>query len=168
MRLLFLNPVGTIGGAERVLLDLVASLRAAAPSIDVHLAAAADGPLLDAARSLRVSATVLPLPPSAGELGDSGLAGGRSALSLLLRGPAGAWAAWRYGRQLRRFVDQIRPDVVHSNGIKFHLLTHLARLRGTPVVWHLHDFLSGRRIAAPALRWAARSAAGAVAVSRAV
>jgi glycosyltransferase involved in cell wall biosynthesis len=165
-----LNPVGTIGGAERVLLDLVASLRAAAPSVEVHLAAAADGPLIDAARSLGAAATVLPLPAAVGAMGDSGLGHGRTraALSLLLHTPAAAWVVWRYARRLRRLVEELRPDVVHSNGIKFHLLTRLAGLRGVAVVWHLHDFLSRRALAARGLRWAARAAAGAVAISQAV
>jgi glycosyltransferase involved in cell wall biosynthesis len=170
VKVLFLNPVGTVGGAERVLLDLVASLRAADPSAEVHLAAAADGPLIDAARALGAAATVLPLPAAAGQLGDSALGGGRAraALSLLLRAPAAGWVAWRYARRLRRLVEDVRPDVVHSNGLKFHLLTRLARPRGTTVVWHLHDFVSRRTLMAPGLRWAARAAAGAVAISRAV
>jgi glycosyltransferase involved in cell wall biosynthesis len=126
--------------------------------------------LIDAARALGAAAAVLPLPAAAGELGDSALGsrGARAALSLLLRGPAAAWVAWRYARRLRRLVDALRPDVVHSNGIKFHLLTRLARLRGTTVVWHLHDFVGRRALMAPALRWAARAASGAVAISQAV
>jgi hypothetical protein len=129
-------------------------LRAAGPSAEVHLAAAADGPLIDAARALGAAATVLPLPAAAGELGDSALGRGRAraALSLLLRAPAAGWVAWRYARRLRRLVEDVRPDVVHSNGIKFHLLTRLARLRDTTVVWHLHDFVSRRALMAPALR----------------
>jgi glycosyltransferase involved in cell wall biosynthesis len=170
VKVLFLNPVGTVGGAERVLLDLIASLRAAVPSAALHLVAAADGPLIDAARSLGATARVLALPASAGEVGDSGLAGGpaRAALALLGRAPAAAWAAWRHGRRLRRLVEEVRPDVVHSNGIKCHLLTRLARLRATPVVWHLHDFLGRRPLMARGLRWASGAASGAVAVSRAV
>jgi glycosyltransferase involved in cell wall biosynthesis len=167
VKILFLNPVGAVGGAERVLLDLAASLRAADPSVEVHVAAAADGPLIDAARALGAAAMVLPLPVAAGELGDSGLSGARAALSLLLRAPAAGWVAWRYARRLRRLVEALRPDVVHSNGIKFHLLARLARLN-TTVVWHLHDFISRRRLMARGLRWASRAAAGAFAISQAV
>ncbi len=170
MKILFLNPVGTVGGAERVLLDVIASLRGAEPSVEVHVVSAAAGPLLEAAAGLGAATTVLPLPAAAGELGDSGLRRGRAraVLGLLRRAPAAAWIAWRYARRLRRLVEAIRPDVVHSNGIKFHLLTRLAALRGTPVVWHLHDFVGARRLIAPGLRWAARAAVGAVAISQAV
>jgi glycosyltransferase involved in cell wall biosynthesis len=65
-------------------------------------------------------------------------------------------------------VEEVRPDVVHSNGIKCHLLTRLARLPDTAVVWHVHDFVGRRPLMARGLRWAARAASGAVAVSGAV
>jgi glycosyltransferase involved in cell wall biosynthesis len=170
VKILFLNPVGTIGGAERVLLDLIASLRGAAPSAEVHVAAAAEGPLLDAAASLGAATTLLPLPPAVGEMGDSALGGRyvRALPGLLSRLPAAAWAGCCYARRLRRLVEEVRPDVVHSNGIKCHLLTRLARLRGTTVVWHVHDFPGRRPLMARGLRWAARAASGAVAVSHAV
>jgi glycosyltransferase involved in cell wall biosynthesis len=170
VKILFLNPVGTVGGAERVLLDLIASLRAAVPSAELHLVTAAAGPLVEAGRALGAATQVLPLPASVGALGDSGLGlgQGRAALAAAGRAPAAAWAAWRYGGRLRRLVEDLRPDVVHSNGIKCHLLTRLARLRGTPVVWHVHDFLGRRPLMARGLRWASGAAAGAVAISRAV
>jgi glycosyltransferase involved in cell wall biosynthesis len=168
VKVLFLNPVGTVGGAERVLLDLIASLRASAPAVKVQLVAGADGPLVEAGRSLGVASRVLPLPASVGAMGDSGLTGGRAALALLGWAPAAAWGAWRLARRLRRLVEEVRPDVVHSNGIKCHLLTRLARLRDTTVVWHVHDFLGRRPLMAFGLRRAARAASGALAVSRAV
>ena len=74
----------------------------------------------------------------------------------------------RYARRLRRLVAEVRPDIVHSNGIKCHLLTRLARLRNTAVVWHVHDFISRRSLVARGLRWAARAASGIVAISQAV
>ncbi len=170
MKILFLNPVGTIGGAERVLLDLIASLRTVAPSVEIHVLAAGDGPLIDAAAGLGAATTVLPLPASTAGLGDSALSGDRvpALLGLLSRVPAAVWAGWRYAHRLRRRVEKIRPDIVHSNGIKFHLLTRVARLRATPIVWHLHDFIGRRALMARGLRWAARAASGAIAVSHAV
>jgi len=170
LKILFLNPVGTIGGAERVLLDLVASLRGVAQAAELHLVTAADGPLVEGAQSLGVATRVLPLPAALGEMGDSALEGGRlrAALSLMARAPAAAWAACRAARQLRRVVKEVRPDVVHSNGIKCHLLTYLAGLRNTTVVWHVHDFIGRRRLVARGLRWASGAASGAVAISGAV
>ena len=49
MRILFINPVGQVGGAERVLLDCVASIRLAEPGHEIHLLLMDDGPLADEA-----------------------------------------------------------------------------------------------------------------------
>jgi hypothetical protein len=38
VKLLFINPAAALGGSERVLLNLLASLRLADPSLDLHLA----------------------------------------------------------------------------------------------------------------------------------
>jgi glycosyltransferase involved in cell wall biosynthesis len=170
MRIVFLSPVGAIGGAERVLLDLIASLHAAVPAADLHLIAGSDGPLVQAARAASASVTVLPMPPAIGDMGDYALASGRKSAkwSFLVRAPRAAWSAWRYARQLRRLIATLRPAVVHSNGIKFHLLTRLARLENAAVVWHIHDFLGSRPLMARGLRWAGRRTAGAIAISRAV
>jgi glycosyltransferase involved in cell wall biosynthesis len=169
MKVLFLNPVGHVGGAERVLLDLLAALPAAEPSVRLHVAAP-PGPLLAEAERRGAATTALELPAAVGAVGDSGLRGGgaRAALALARRGPAAAWSAWRAAGRLRRVVERLRPDVVHSNGLKFHLLTRLARLRGPAVVWHLHDFVGSRPLMSRLLGWATGAAAGAVAVSRAV
>src|SRR5262249_27631428 len=107
MKVLFLNPVGLVGGAERVLLDLFASLSTAEPSPGLPRGAPA-GPLLVGARRLGAATTVLELPASVGAVGDSGLRGGpRAALSLARRAPAAAWSAWRAAGQLRRLVERL-------------------------------------------------------------
>jgi glycosyltransferase involved in cell wall biosynthesis len=76
-------------------------------------------------------------------------------------------AALAYLRRFRRRLRALRPDLVHSNGIKSHLLLAAAP-PAAPVVWHLHDFYGQRPILGRALRLAARRAAGGVAISRAV
>src|SRR6516225_6910707 len=106
-RVLFLNVAGEIGGAERSLLDLLASLRRAAPAVELSLLLAADGPLRGRAERLGVAVTVLPMPDAVRGLGDSGLRGAgrwRSLATLAGRG-IGAFAdACQYARRLRRFV----------------------------------------------------------------
>jgi glycosyltransferase involved in cell wall biosynthesis len=77
-------------------------------------------------------------------------------------------AGRRYVKALRRAIEAIRPDLVHSNGIKTHLLTRLTGWHDGPVLWHLHDFLSRRRVMSRVLGWAAGRVDGAVAISRAV
>src|SRR5262249_61895767 len=69
----FLNPVGALGGGERSLIDLLAVLRSARPDWPLHLIAGTDGPLLGAAAALGATAEVVPMPAALAALGDSGL-----------------------------------------------------------------------------------------------
>jgi len=171
MRALFLSPVGVVGGAERVLLTAVAGLKRAEPAAVVRVVAPADGPLLAAVRDLGAEAEVVPMPAALARLGDSELrSGGRWRRRVALLGRA-AWAvpaAGRYLARLRAAVARFGPDLVHSNGIKTHLLSRVVVSRRVPVVWHLHDFVGLR----PAAAWLLRRAGGrvreAVAISQAV
>jgi glycosyltransferase involved in cell wall biosynthesis len=171
MRILYLNPSGALGGAERVLLSVMAAVRRADPSAELHLLTCADGPLLDRARRAGARADVLPLPPVLAAVGDSRLHGrglAARAWRAFSDGVRGLPAAVRYARRLGRAVRELAPDVVHSNGIKTHLLAGLARPGGVPVVWHLHDFCGSRPLAARLLGRTGRTIAAAVAVSEAV
>lgn len=173
MTVVFLNPVATLGGAERCLVDVLAVLRAARPGVGLHLIAGADGPLLDEARRAGATAAVVPLPAAAGGLGESQLVlngGGRLARTagLLAQAARAAVGVPGYLRRLRRAVGRARPALVHSNGMKTHLLAGYAAPPGVPVVWHLHDFVSTRPVLGRWLRRLARPPAVAVANSEAV
>ena len=62
--------------------------------------------------------------PVLGELGDSRLRGGGSrAASQRVRGFRRSWS---FVRRLKAAVDAFAPDLVHSNGIKTHLLARFA------------------------------------------
>ncbi len=170
MRILFLNPVGVLGGAERALLDLLACLRTLEPSLSLHLLAGTEGPLLEQARALGVQARLLPLPERLSALGDSGLRErGAGALWGLVRGlaPAPGLLAG-YLRQLRREVRALRPQLIHSNGIKTHLLSPSTLGLGIPCVWHIHDFIGERPLVRRGLHALRPLATAAIANSRAV
>lgn len=170
MKLLFLNIGGSIGGAERVLLDLLTSLSQNDPPPYLHLLLADAGPLAEEAAHLGVHVEVLPMPEGLQQLGDFGLRSlGRMQvlLSLLGLAPSTLWSAWGYVNQLRAVVHRLRPHVVHSNSLKLHFFSALARLPG-PVVWHLHDFVQSRPIMARVLRLGRFICRGAIAVSQAV
>lgn len=170
MRILFLSPIGSIGGAERVLLTAVAGVRQTDPSAVVRVLALSDGPLLDAARALGAETEVVPVPVALGKLGDSQLRSGKwlgrlaLAARLMLSAPSGALFVWR----LRAAIGRFAPDVVHSNGIKTHLLSRLVCPRRAALVWHLHDFYGLRPMAARLLRRCRVRVRAAVAISRAV
>jgi glycosyltransferase involved in cell wall biosynthesis len=148
---LFLNPVGTLGGAERFLLDLLAELRRARPDWPLHLIVGGDGPLREMADRLGVTVQLVPLPEAAATFGESGLrwtSGGRLARWAVAgrKALAAAITMPRYLRTLRRRVAALGPRLVHSNGLKCHLLGGLVTPRAVPVVWHIHDFLTTRPI----------------------
>ncbi|WP_163990455.1 glycosyltransferase family 4 protein [Pyxidicoccus caerfyrddinensis] len=170
MRILFLNPVGILGGAERALLDLMACLKRLDAGLSLHLLAGTEGPLVDEARALGVEARALPLPERLSALGDSALRG---------RGPREVLRfAWGlaptpllladYGRALRREVAAVGPQLLHSNGIKTHLLSPVTV--GLPLkrVWHIHDFLGERPLVRRAMGTLAPLADAAIANSGAV
>nr|WP_227026887.1 glycosyltransferase family 4 protein [Corallococcus soli] len=167
---MFLNPVGILGGAERALLDLLACLRTLEPSLSPHLLVGTEGPLVEAARALGVETRALPLPPELSALGDSGLRGQGLAGGLRFvrdSAPAALLLA-RYGVALRRAVREAAPDLLHSNGIKTHLLTVATAGLPMPRVWHVHDFLGERPLVRRALAGLRPLASAAIANSRAV
>jgi glycosyltransferase involved in cell wall biosynthesis len=170
MRILFLSSLGILGGAERVLLDLFEPLKRALPAATLMMVSGSDGPLIERARSLGVLTTVLPMPSSLASLGSNRATSKHGgALARVTLDAAGAMGdLFRYARDLNRVVHRCRPDVVHSNGIKTHLLTAIAVSRTTPVLWHIHDFLGDRGLLAPVLGLASLRANGAVANSFAV
>ncbi|HEY0407688.1 MAG TPA: hypothetical protein VGC89_18280, partial [Pyrinomonadaceae bacterium] len=71
MKIVYLNPSGQLGGAEMSLLDMLASLRAAAPDWSLRLVVSEDGPLAERAASLGVETIVLPFPNALARLGDA-------------------------------------------------------------------------------------------------
>ncbi|MGE0882715.1 MAG: glycosyltransferase family 4 protein [Blastocatellales bacterium] len=172
MKVVYLNPTGQPGGAERVLLDMMASLLAADSHFFPHLIAASDGPLVAEARKLGVTVTILPFPPSLARLGDGGAGGpaGRQIgpLAMLGRLTKAGGAAGLYLNQLRRTLKRLSPDLIHTNGFKMHLLGLWARPRQTPVVWHIHDYISARPLMARVLPRFANRCTAIIAVSDSV
>ena len=170
LRILFLSTSGQLGGAERSLFDVVASVRQARPEWPVHLLVPAEGPLANAARGIGVSVEVLEFPPRLARLGDSPVRGGGGArrLRLLAELAAAVPAAAVYLRRLRRLVARIQPAVVHTNGFKMHALAAWALPRSSALVWHMHDYVSSRPVMAKILRALAARPAAVVANSTSV
>jgi glycosyltransferase involved in cell wall biosynthesis len=171
MRIVYLNPVGSVGGAERVLLSVLAAVRQAAPHVELLLVASTPGSLLGQAESLGVETVLLPMPDELAGVGDSrhrGRGWWQRSWGLARHALSAAPAALEYGRRLGNTLRDISPDLVHSNGIKSHLLARLARLGKVPIIWHVHDFYGDRPFVRRFLPWARKGVAGAIAISRAV
>ena len=62
----------------------------------------------------------------------------------------------------------IRDRIIHSNGLKTHLLAALAKPPGAKLIWHLHDFISTRSTTRWLLPVLQRRASFVIAVSDAV
>jgi glycosyltransferase involved in cell wall biosynthesis len=132
-RVLFVNPGLDLGGAEHSLLLLLGAL----PALGVEPAVAVfgDGQFRSAVERLGVPTVPLAVPARLRRAS-------RYALPARLAGAA-ALAAYTVPTALRlaRLARRVRADLVHSNGLKAHVLAGLAgRLIGRPVVWHLRDF----------------------------
>jgi glycosyltransferase involved in cell wall biosynthesis len=189
--LLFVSPVGFVGGAERVLLECIRQVRRFRPSWRVSVLLLDEGPLeksvVEAGAEVRVVAMPSVLsqrgdskwisatksPPSPGLPGEGAgvKAGGSrlpSRLAKIAKLPRSLVEVIRFRSKLLATIHELSPDIIHSNGLKAHLITALVKPRKAHVFWHVHDFYSHRpRI----LRWVqrfAKRAQGMIAISKAV
>jgi glycosyltransferase involved in cell wall biosynthesis len=132
--------------------DWMRSVREKNPAISVHLLAGEEGPLLEICRASKIPCEVLPFPRALHAFGSElGCRHMRSVWEGLTHGARrsmawarAGWACLRYRRALRRRLMQLRPDVIHSNGLKMHLLGALAKPHSTRLIWHFHEYLAKR------------------------
>jgi glycosyltransferase involved in cell wall biosynthesis len=135
-RILFVNTVGAIGGAERSLLDLIGGLDRA--RFEPMAALLSDGPLAGELARLDVPTTIV---PTAGAVRDSSLKGRRRSLA---GASVAALKASATVIRLARIIRRQGISLVHSNGLKAQLIAGTAgRLTATPVLWHLRDIMGG-------------------------
>jgi glycosyltransferase involved in cell wall biosynthesis len=164
---MYLDPSGQLGGAETSLLGILASVREAQPGWPLHVVTADQGPLVEAVVGVGATVRVLPFPLPLARLGEHGATHRGGYLRLLAQlGRASSSVAWYVG-ELRREIRAFRPDVIHTNGLKMHLLASWAT-DTVPLVWHVHDYLGPRRITSTLLRWNASRCATVIANSRSV
>jgi glycosyltransferase involved in cell wall biosynthesis len=156
MRILYLNPSSQLGGAERSLIDVIGSIKNAQPDWDLHVVVTDHGPLIEKAAAAGATVTVVEFAAAIAKLGDAavrGPAGDRITRATLLRRLLAAGpATLRYIFKLRKAIRAIRPDVVHTNGFKMHILGVWAARGLAPVVWHIHDYVSVRPVMSRLLR----------------
>lgn len=152
-----------MGGAETCLVDALAVLGDVRPHWKTTVVIAEDGPLASRAREHGANVRVLPFPPELARLGDSGQAGRASlAANLISNSPS----ILLYRSQLRSLLRDLKPDLVHTNGFKMHVLGALAKPQSTALVWHIHDYISSRAVMARIMRRFSRRADAIIANSR--
>jgi glycosyltransferase involved in cell wall biosynthesis len=74
----------------------------------------------------------------------------------------------RYASRLRRHLTALAPDIVHTNGLKMHLLGARARPSEARVVWHMHDYPDTRPLTAKLLSLDASRCSAVIANSESV
>jgi glycosyltransferase involved in cell wall biosynthesis len=171
MKLLYLNASSQLGGAERNLIDTICAVQDRDPSIEITvLITAADGPIVAELDRLRVEIILLELPSKIAQLGDSGLKGQNNPLVSILSFACNVSLLGEfisYWQQLKRSISQINPDVIHSNGMKTHLLAASLGV-SIPIIWHLHDFIGSRVLVKQLLKLLVNRASAAIAISQSI
>jgi glycosyltransferase involved in cell wall biosynthesis len=143
MRIAFVSVSDQMGGSEVMLLQTAAELRRSRPEWQLHLVLPGPGPLADRAAVLGMRVAVLPMPLSLSRFGESGLGrAGRGAAGMRI--VRAALDLPSYERQLRDLFNVIRPDVIHTNGFKAHILASRTRGPHSALVWHMHEYISMR------------------------
>ena len=166
MNVVHLVSSGALGGAESVVLDILAGLRASRPAWHFLLLVPAEGSVQRRARELGVEVRVVPFGASLERLGDVH-AGGRGLVRLLIRMVIAIPAGVAYLVRLHRVLASARASVVHAHGAKMLILAMWARPRRVPLVLHLHDYVRRRPIVSRLLRYRRGRVAG-IAISRSI
>src|SRR3990172_935864 len=157
MRVCWISVSDQLGGSEVALIEMVRGLRLVRPSWILHAILPGDGPLGACLAQAGASCSVVRLPPVLARVGESRAIGEQwslvARLALALRLVAASAALPGYERRLRRAVRSFDPDLVHTNGLKAHVLAARLGNRRHALVWHLHEYVSGRRLTRALLRF---------------
>lgn len=134
VRVLFIDHEWRLSGGERDLVDLVRGFPKGA--VEPHAALPVDGPLAEALRQLGVTVHLVPMADSLRRVSRWDLA--RRPITAV----ATVASVARASVALIRLARRLRPDVVHTNSMKAHLLAvPAAAAVRRPLVWHVRDIL---------------------------
>ncbi len=134
LRILYVSPSATLGGAERSLLELIAGLPR--DRYRPFLMLPRDGPLAAAGRDAGAAVVVVPWPAGLLTIGRERTWSNRlrPLAAPLLLPPVLARILWQ--------VKRLGIDIIHTNGTKTHLAASpAALLLRRPLIWHLRDIL---------------------------
>jgi glycosyltransferase involved in cell wall biosynthesis len=171
MRILFFSVSDALGGSEIALVDMIASLRRLRPSWHLGLVLPGTGPLLRRAEAAGADCTMLAMPAALTRVGEFASGSSRWPLAakavLAVRLAPVAMSLPGYLRRLRTVVRGYQPAILHTNGLKAHVLGARAR-GGAKVVWHMHEYVGDRALTRALLSTHAEAPAAIVANSASV
>lgn len=162
MRVIYLSPCAQMGGAETSLLEILSGVRALVPDWDLWLLSAEEGILGRKAHALGVQVKTLPFPRAVARLGEG------TSLTPSAESFRAITSTAVYARRLAVVLRHLKPDLIHTNGFKMHVLGGWARPAQAPLLWHIHDYVSSRRIMSRMLRWSSGGCTAAIANSASV
>jgi glycosyltransferase involved in cell wall biosynthesis len=156
MRITSLSVSDRLGGSEIALVGMIGALQRLHPDWRVQVVLPGDGPLRERLRDTAATCSVVPMPAALAGMGEwSAVEDGWSARSRLALGVqmcSTASVLPAYESRLARTVAEFQPDLIHTNGLKAHVLGARLPDRNVPIVWHLHEYISRRRLT----RWLLR------------
>ncbi len=124
IRVLFINHVSFLSGAERSLLELISAM---GDEVVAPFLACPPGELATRAREIGVEVISLPLTPFR-----------RTHNPLTIGSYALTWMAGR--NQVRKIVNSVRPQVIHANSATAQVYAAAAAKKAhVPCVWHSRD-----------------------------
>ena len=156
MQIVHLVSSGQLGGTEASVIEMATSVVAAQPSWRIRVTTPEHGAFEQKLEDAGVPVDVRPFPKRFARIGETGRTGGRC--------PAASWhACWPRFPGLRVTAGRCAPrsprdglgqraDIVHAHGFKMQVLGALSMPARARLVWHLHDYVSGRLVSAPLLR----------------
>jgi glycosyltransferase involved in cell wall biosynthesis len=164
---LFVTTSASLGGAERVLLDLLKPWEDGSLSPRPELVSLESGPLLDLIAEKQFQVHVLSAPKVLLEYGDSPARGEKAFsrfIKLILLSPK----ILEVKRLWKKWISEKKPSWIHSNGLKTHVISAISSPKSTPVFWHIHDFIGQRPLMKKILYFLWRPGIRALAISKAV
>jgi len=142
-----------LGGSEVALLGMISALGRIRPEWRFQVVIPGDGPLGRKLQDVGASCATVRMPAALARLGEwSAVNEGWSAsaqMALGLRLCETAAVLPGYESRLRRAVSGFQPDLIHTNGFKAHVLGARLKQRHQPLLWHVHEYVSRRRLS----RW---------------
>lgn len=129
LRVVYLDHCALLSGGELALAHLLPALA----GVDAHVVLAEHGPLVAVLHQAGVSCEVLPMGERARGLHRNAVRPGCFGLRT-------ASETLAYSIRLSRRLNQLQPDVVHTNSLKAALYGGVAaRLAGAPLIVHIRD-----------------------------
>lgn len=172
MRITFLSVSDRLGGSEVALFRMITALERLCPTWQFQVVLPGAGPLRERLKDTRAICSIVPMPAALSRVGEwSAVQDGWSAasqvtLGLQLCGTAAALPA--YESRLQHVIAEFDPDIIHTNGLKAHVLGARLRAARARLVWHLHEYISRRRLTRWLLRRYASQCSTVLANSRSV